>query len=395
MNGSGQENQTQTQPTRPAAPHLPRREVRPFAWERLPRLARAQLHLVQKLGLPPDAAGLLRQVAFDLNQDLKAPVDLVLEGFAWREPPARLSEPGCFALVDLPPLPEPAEIDLDLGLALAATDRLLGGPGESPPVLRPLSPIERGTLSYLLLRALARLDQGWMRAAGLRPRLRGVFATGVAPTASFVEVVLAASIAEARGTVRLWLPAALATSEVLSARRRRALPGPLRGLALEVVVEAARTWLYEDEIRRLAPRDIVVCETARVHLGPSGIEGEVDLRVHGAPTSMDAMVAPTAGGFQLSLGGIRGEGEKRMSNDSIQPTGEDLLAQAQIPAIVELGRLTMTAEEIAALRPGDTLLLGRSPTGGVELTVGGRIIAWGELVDVEGELGFRVARMRG
>jgi flagellar motor switch protein FliM len=333
-------------------------------------------------------------VAADLGGDLKAPVELALEGFDWRDPPARLPEPGCFVLVDLPPLPEPVQVDLDLGLALGLTDRLLGGEGASPAVLRPLGAIERGTLSYLVLRTLARLDQGWMRAAGLRPRLRGIFATGVAPSAPWVEVVLAASIAEARGTVRLLLPAGLAASPALSARRRGALPGPLRGLALDLAVEVAATWLSESEIRGLAPRDIVVCGRGRAHLAPSGLEGQVAVRVQGAPAAMAAAVAREGNGWRLTLAGTRGKGEERMANDSSEPTGEDLLAQAQIPVTVELGRLTMTTEEIAALRPGDTLLLGRSPGGAVELTVGGRIVAWGELVDVDGELGFRVLRMR-
>ena len=70
--------------------------------------------------------------------------------------------------------------------------------------------------------------------------------------------------------------------------------------------------------------------------------------------------------------------------------GAELLASANIPVAVELGRLTLAAEEVAALRAGDVLLLGRPPGGPVDLVAGGKVIARGELVDVEGELGVRV-----
>jgi flagellar motor switch/type III secretory pathway protein FliN len=57
---------------------------------------------------------------------------------------------------------------------------------------------------------------------------------------------------------------------------------------------------------------------------------------------------------------------------------------------VELGSLEMSAAEWAALRPGDVVESGRRIDEPVVLRVGGREIARGELVDIDGEVGVRI-----
>jgi len=57
---------------------------------------------------------------------------------------------------------------------------------------------------------------------------------------------------------------------------------------------------------------------------------------------------------------------------------------------VELGSLEMSAAEWAALRPGDVVQCGRRIDEPVVLRAGGREIARGELVDIDGEIGVRI-----
>lgn len=57
---------------------------------------------------------------------------------------------------------------------------------------------------------------------------------------------------------------------------------------------------------------------------------------------------------------------------------------------VELGSLEMSAAEWAALRPGDVVECGRRIEEPVVLRVGGREIARGELVEIDGEVGVRI-----
>ena len=58
-----------------------------------------------------------------------------------------------------------------------------------------------------------------------------------------------------------------------------------------------------------------------------------------------------------------------------------------------IGRITLSAREVLDLRPGTVLPVGRPLAGPVDLTAGGRVIARGELVDVEGEIGVRVSEV--
>jgi type III secretion system YscQ/HrcQ family protein len=81
--------------------------------------------------------------------------------------------------------------------------------------------------------------------------------------------------------------------------------------------------------------------------------------------------------------------------DSLKTEGAELLADIPLHIAVELARLRVTAEEVVALRVGEVLDLGKAPGEPVELSVNGKIVARGELVEVEGHLGVRVLSLTG
>jgi flagellar motor switch/type III secretory pathway protein FliN len=64
--------------------------------------------------------------------------------------------------------------------------------------------------------------------------------------------------------------------------------------------------------------------------------------------------------------------------------------EAPLVVRIEIGSVSMTARDWAALRPGDVIESGRRINEPVVLRVAGREVARGELVDVEGEIGVRV-----
>ncbi len=78
--------------------------------------------------------------------------------------------------------------------------------------------------------------------------------------------------------------------------------------------------------------------------------------------------------------------------DSNDPLGQSLL-DAPMVVRVELGSVSMTAREWAELGPGDVILAGRRIAEPAVLRVGGREVARGELVSVEGELGVRIQQI--
>jgi type III secretion system YscQ/HrcQ family protein len=78
--------------------------------------------------------------------------------------------------------------------------------------------------------------------------------------------------------------------------------------------------------------------------------------------------------------------------------GEALVtAIGEVPVVVrvEIGEATLPAREWASLSKGDVLTLGRRIGDRVLLRVGGVPVARGELVDVDGEVGVRIAERLG
>ena len=74
---------------------------------------------------------------------------------------------------------------------------------------------------------------------------------------------------------------------------------------------------------------------------------------------------------------------------------ETLLGDLSVAVVCELGQLTLSARELLELAPGAVLPLGKPAGGAVELTCGGRHVARGELVEMDGELGIRILEIVG
>ena len=82
-----------------------------------------------------------------------------------------------------------------------------------------------------------------------------------------------------------------------------------------------------------------------------------------------------------------------MDETSTQSGADQLLGELPVEVVCELGRVTMSGRELLELRPGAVLPVGRPLAGPIDLTVGGRVVARGELVDVEGEIGVRITQI--
>ena len=74
------------------------------------------------------------------------------------------------------------------------------------------------------------------------------------------------------------------------------------------------------------------------------------------------------------------------------PNSNPNAAPLDIPVTltVELGRVNLSLQRLADLKPGDVVELGRHSREPVELTSNGRLVARGELVLIDTELGVRI-----
>ena len=78
---------------------------------------------------------------------------------------------------------------------------------------------------------------------------------------------------------------------------------------------------------------------------------------------------------------------------SEQGLAEGMLPSITLPVIVALGRSYMSIKDILKLQPGQILELNKNPNEPVDLVVNGKVVAKGELVDVEGRLAVRLIKI--
>jgi flagellar motor switch protein FliN len=76
--------------------------------------------------------------------------------------------------------------------------------------------------------------------------------------------------------------------------------------------------------------------------------------------------------------------------DGVQASARDLLLQIELDATLQFGSRELQLRDILALGPGDVLELNRHVSEPVDLVVGDRIVARGEVVVVDGNFALLV-----
>ncbi len=202
-----------------------------------------------------------------------------------------------------------------------------------------------------------------------------------------------------RPDIRLWAPPPLSVAAETTRWQRRER---LRMLQVSLTIEAGYGFLPAADVIALRPDDIVVLD----HFGPRPVTGgPVALRLQGGvfPAFLDGAGVTIMAPFHLRAESMADPKSETTASDppetgaepTTQPSSpsEHLLRELPVQITCEIGRVTLTAREILELRPGAVVPVGRPLAGPVDLTAGGRVIARGELVDVEGELGVRVTEV--
>ena len=154
----------------------------------------------------------------------------------------------------------------------------------------------------------------------------------------------------------------------------------------EVVVEGGKLkakitgFSYGEQPKEGREPDEAVAAEAGENPNAKGGGDEVD-----GPAPADESTNPS-----LTPNGGRNVDEGTQKNE-----GAELLNDIPLQISVELARVPVTAEEVVSLRVGQVIDLNRVPGEPVELSVNGKVVARGELVEVEGHLGVRVLSLAG
>jgi type III secretion system YscQ/HrcQ family protein len=417
-------------------------------------------------------------------------------------------------VIGLAPLAEKILLEVDLRFVYRVVDKLLGGNGLAIDIHRPLTEIEQGVFSYVILKVLALFHQegGFVSPEQIAIRLEDM-RSDLKSTADIIrheELWVCATwkmnFELDVGYIRALAPASLAR-RVLSTlppqdaamQKRmhdciRSRMDRLAGVVVEAPIEAGRIELSRENIEDLDPGDIVLFDSTSIRLQNGEPVGEAQMLVglghrgvirgnikstghpgarreekrlvfettkleiravppehdpvmyHGEMKNPEEVIAeyedPHPDGGEESDDGTasaddrmdedygiddenEGEGEEDDEGGEYegeqfeeqayeegqegQPEGGDsevpiddsdnlaeaepLLGDIPIAVIVELGRVQLTADEVIRLRAGLIIELNRSPADPVDLVVAGKLLAKGELVEIDGALGVKILNL--
>jgi type III secretion system YscQ/HrcQ family protein len=152
--------------------------------------------------------------------------------------------------------------------------------------------------------------------------------------------------------------------------------------------------------------DVLVVEglTARPHRGEGGT---ARLKVgKGQLGWYDAEIIFHEGRFVAKIAGFQLGSEGSPVEENAPEGGEAeaqggggegaaLLNDIPLQISIELGRVAISAEELVSIQVGQVIELNRGPGEPVDLSVKGKVVARGELVEVEGQLGVRIISLAG
>jgi type III secretion protein Q len=321
---------------------------------------------------------------------LPLPLPRVSSGFTALTPAAReagraLAEAACSALADAlaapaslsaTPIPAAAEaargmarvaiplegisaaaaLEVEVAFAARVLQRLAGSTASAPAALTE-TPAERALLDLV---ALVAVDAA--RSLAAIAQLRPLVAMAGDPDPESLVVDLDVNVGPERGRGRLLVPASALRS--LSASRPPELPAATAQVELAASFREGTISLSREDLGATASGDVLLLD-----------EG------------VRACAAVLPGG--LSIGGsVEG-------NSFHVQVIEMTETQAAYPLTlaVEIGRFALTLGELARLEPGCVIPLEIRRDGAVVLRAGERAVARGQLVEVGGALGVRIAEL--
>lgn len=407
--------------------------VKPFQFRNLPSYSRLQANCLQSLSTylsgQPFQSGFRTHICELLQGALNIPAKL--SGVDIQPIPAGtmgqiIPAQGCFVILAAAPGPEKIVVDVAPTLVTQAIDRLLGGDGQSEILRRPLTEVEEGVVSFLILKLIGAFYNGWKNGQEMALTLDDFLSaksdveTLVGDQSDYYLFGVRAGLGDSIGYARVFLPAQFiqnfgaplpqsgGTPEELAHMRRLLLQ--LGNSSVEMKVEAGRMELSADDIASLEIGDIIILEHHQLTLTPNGPEGTISAHVGaGRHGGLQGRLVPSEGQLKFHISQIIVQEqpiETPMTDEPIEesdsqepqdnlPETEGLLRDIDAPVVIELGRLQMNAAQVTRLKSGQILRLPRNANDPVDLVVNDKLFARGELVEIDGELGVRLVQVTG
>jgi len=352
--------------------------VRPLRWDLLPRVsaaaARVQRLVAAHLAGSPAPSWAAAPAALAAAFGGRVPrVDVgVPYAFQRDELAARLVATPWAAVRVRRPDGRGFVFVVDGGFAARLAARLFGAPAELP-APRPATVAEQGVLAGLVALALDAGAQPGLVVDGVTDDLHAL--GHFLPDPWVIGFDLRFDAGGQGGVVRVLAPESLlaAAPPATAALLGRDALARLAQLELRVDVVLALAALTPAELGALGAGDVVVLADAA--------RGRAWLRCGSGAfaLSYDATRLTVAGAWRQGV-------PMTENNDAL---ARDL----SVPISCRLAQLQVSVRELLELGPGAVIGLARPLGAPIDLVAGERVVARGELVDVEGELGVRVTEI--
>lgn len=315
-----------------------------------------------------------------------------------RQPAAGLLYVQCLAQPDN----HAVWIAIDREAARWLIQKIISGQKQTP--ITPWTEIETGLLEYMTARVVSTVNAN---LETVRLVLQGIdtdataFRAWIGDHPASVELRFETLTENGMLYVSVYLPSNMTTSA-----KKTAGPGAflkqaewLKKLEYTFAVHAGVSMLSADQVGLLESGDIILLDRSDVTVNDNKLKGKVELRSDQLQRGVvNASVDTDENGFlKITLETAYQEGLKPMAEANKKseggPANDGVLAGIEIPIVIELGRLSYTLDEISGLTPGQVIEIQKPQPETVDLSVDGKVIASGKLVDVEGKLGVRILKI--
>ncbi len=331
----------------------------------------------------------------------KRPLQIKLEGIRARK--ESVSSNHVFVFFQVQPAGQTAVLAMETNVARWMVQKIITGQKETP--LTPWTEIETGLLEYLAAKVLLTVNQ-FLQDSRLVlqtvEREEGTFQDWLSRNSLLAELTFATESEIGMIYASLHLPVSLISS-----------PRPANGIEFlkkaewirkmthVLSVDLGRTYLPADQIALLETGDILLVDKSRIRLEGGRPTGKAEIHSDCLRRGVIgvSLVCEEEEICKLTVESLYQEGLKAMTDANKKPeeaqseSGEGVLASVEIPIVVEFARLKYTLDEMAATREGQIIELKKSQPDLVDLSVDGKIIASGKLVDIEGKLGVRILKI--
>ena len=302
------------------------------------------------------------------------------------------------------PSNQTAVLLMDQAAARWMVQKIITGHKES--ALSPWTEIETGLLEYLACKVFSVVNPALNGSRLLFESVQsdsGVFQQWAAKQEKFVELVFGAQteIGMLYGIVYLPVSIIPEKSPLSPVEELFNKAEWLRNLKYLFSVNLGVSLLLQDQISALDEGDIILLDRSEISLDKNGPKGKIELRSEGLQrgTIRGSLLCDEKGNSLITIESLYQEGLKSMTEankkteEAPANPAEEVVSGIEIPVTVEFARVNFTLEEISSLKEGQIIEMEKSQSELVDLSVDGKVIANGKLVDVEGKLGVRLMKV--